>query len=90
MLWNALIAGDIDLYPDYTGTLSREILAEENLRNEADIRARLAEMGLVMSRPLGFNNTYVLGMVETRAEALGIQDDFGFKEVPRFEAGIWQ
>ena len=32
VLWNALIKGEVDLYPDYTGTLSREILAGENLR----------------------------------------------------------
>ncbi len=88
VLWNALIAGDIDLYPDYTGTLSREILAEENLRDEADIRARLAEMGLVMSRPLGFNNTYVLGMVATRAEALGIRTISDLKKHPDLKLGF--
>ena len=73
VLWSALLKGDIDLYPEYTGTLSQEILAGENLSTEEEIRARLAKMGIVMSQPLGFNNTYALGMVEEKAEALGIR-----------------
>ena len=81
VLWNALIKGEIDLYPEYTGTLSQEILAGENLSDEADIRARLAKMGIVMSRPLGFNNTYALGMVEERAEALGIRTISDLKNI---------
>ena len=88
VLWNALIKGEVDLYPDYTGTLSQEILAGENLSTEADIRARLAGMGLVMSRPLGFNNTYVLGMVETRAEALGIRTISDLKKRPDLKLGF--
>ena len=27
ILWNALLAGEIDMYPDYTGTVMREILS---------------------------------------------------------------
>ena len=28
VLWNALLKGDIDLYPEYTGTISQEILKD--------------------------------------------------------------
>ena len=41
-----------------------------------------------MSRPLGFNNTYVLGMVETRAEALGIRTISDLKKHPDLKLGF--
>ena len=30
VLWDALLKGDIDIYPDYTGTLKQEILSSKN------------------------------------------------------------
>ena len=42
ILWNALLAGEVDIYPEYTGTISQEILAGRNLKSEADIREGLA------------------------------------------------
>ena len=88
VLWSALEKGDIDLYPEYTGTLSQEILAGENLTKEEEIRTRLAKMGIVMSRPLGFNNTYALGMVEAKAEALGIRTISDLKKHPELTLGF--
>ncbi|NNL66695.1 MAG: ABC transporter permease subunit, partial [Myxococcales bacterium] len=73
ILWNALGAGELDLYAEYTGTLRAEILADEDVPDEASLARALAARGVVMSRPLGFNNTYVIGMTEARAEALGIR-----------------
>ena len=72
ILWNALLAGNIDAYPEYTGTISQEILAGENLTTEDQIRAAVATHGVLMSRPLGFNNTYAIGMRADRAKELGI------------------
>jgi osmoprotectant transport system permease protein len=88
VLWSALLKGDIDLYPEYTGTLSQEILAGENLKTEEEIRARLAKMGIAMSQPLGFNNTYALGMVEEKAEALGIRTISDLKKHPELTLGF--
>src|SRR5262249_15688965 len=64
VLWNALKSGEIDVYPEYTGTISQELLAGRNLRKLEAIREALAEWGIVMSQPLGFNNTYEIGMKE--------------------------
>ena len=33
-LWQALLTGEIDIYPDYTGTLIEEILAGQNVSLE--------------------------------------------------------
>ena len=65
ILWRALEEGSIDLYPEYTGTLTRELLP--GLAADADlatIRATLAAHGLGISEPLGFEDSYALGMRE--------------------------
>ena len=73
IVFQALTKGDIDAYPEYTGTLTAEILQDEQLRTEDDLRAALASRGLAMSQSLGFNNPYVIGLKEDLAEALQIR-----------------
>ncbi|MCE9574285.1 MAG: ABC transporter permease subunit [Deltaproteobacteria bacterium] len=74
ILWNALVAGDIDAYPEYTGTIAAELLADAHLDADDDVAMRkaLADRGIVMSSPLGFSDTYALGMREDEAARLGI------------------
>lgn len=72
VLWSALLRGDIDAYPEYTGTLAEEIFAGEAVNSEAALSAALAREGIRMTAPLGFNNTYAVGMTDARAETLGI------------------
>jgi osmoprotectant transport system permease protein len=67
LVWDALVGGQIDLYPDYTGTLEQEIL-----RGAGDLAPALAARGLGMLGPLGFNNTYAFGMRGDTADKLGI------------------
>ena len=73
LLWEALLAGQLDTYPEYTGTILEEILAGEDVEGMDGLRRRLAEDGLRLTESLGFDNTYVLGMKEDRAEELGIR-----------------
>ncbi|HEX9756179.1 MAG TPA: glycine betaine ABC transporter substrate-binding protein [Nitrospiria bacterium] len=73
VLWNALLSGEIDIYPDYTGTLRYEILAGTPLQNEEDLLQALKKKGILMSQPLGFNNTYAIGMREEVADGLGVR-----------------
>ena len=73
VLWNALLSGEIDAYPEYTGTISQELLAGQGLTTEDQIRAALERAGVRMSRSLGFNNTYAIGMKEETARRLGIR-----------------
>ena len=73
ILWNALRAGELDVYPEYTGTLRAEILAGEPLPDHAALASALAARGVRTSRPLGFHNGYALGMVEARAAGLGVR-----------------
>lgn len=74
ILWSALQYGDIDAYPEYTGTLTQELL--KGMAPDAGIdalRARLASMGIGITDSLGFDDNYAIGMREQRAEQLGIR-----------------
>jgi len=51
----------IDVYPEYTGTISNEILRTEERLQLGEINRRLAALGLAASLPLGFSNSYALG-----------------------------
>jgi osmoprotectant transport system permease protein len=72
LLWDALLAGEIDIYPEYKATLTGEILASEGIGDDGALERALAKRGLRISRPLGFSDTYALGMVQQEAERLGI------------------
>ena len=72
VLWEALVRGELDLYPEYTGTLVKEILAGELVPDEAALRAALARRGIGMTGSLGFENTYAIGMRQDVADRLGI------------------
>ncbi len=82
LLWEALCAGQIDVYPEYTGTMSEEIFAGRNVHGDAALRAALAESGLKMTRSLGFNNTYVIGMKESAAAERGIRTISDLRDHP--------
>jgi osmoprotectant transport system permease protein len=70
----ALTTGQIDIYPEYTGTILREILKKpESQASLTDLNAMLAPMGLKVAVPLGFNNSYALAMKADRANALGLK-----------------
>ncbi len=88
ILWNALLSGEIDAYPEYTGTLLQEILARENLQTEAELRQALTERGLRMTAPLGFNNTYAIGMKAELAERLKLRTISDLKNHPELVLGF--
>jgi osmoprotectant transport system permease protein len=70
----ALRSGRIDLYPEYTGTIVREILKRtDEPRDLAQLNEWLQPLGLKAAVPLGFNNTYALAMKADRAQALGLR-----------------
>ena len=60
ILLNALESRSIDVYPDYTGTIAREILKLPDVPPLAELNTRLAPRGLAVAVPLGFDNSYAL------------------------------
>ncbi|MDE2147036.1 MAG: ABC transporter permease subunit [Burkholderiales bacterium] len=72
ILVQALASGAVDVYPEYTGTIVREILGQGGNPSLDAINAALAPRGLKAAVPLGFDNTYALAMREDQAQALGL------------------
>ena len=88
LVWDALRAGAIDVYPDYTGTLAEEILAGAD-RTRADwLERALAAQGLVMSRPLGFNDTYAIALPAPLAARLGLRRVSELRDHPGLRFGF--
>ncbi len=90
IVFAALKAGSIDVYPEYTGTIAREILKVEGNPSVEDLSAALAPQGLGVSVRLGFNNTYALAMRDDRAQALGIRTLSDLARHPRLKLGLSQ
>ncbi len=86
----ALKSAEIDLYPEYTGTIVREILHSPTPLSLAEMNQQLAPLGLAASVPLGFNNTYALAMREDLAEQLHIRTISDLKNHPELRLGLTQ
>lgn len=72
ILWKSLEKGEIDAYVEYSGTLQFEILTTQRVESLPEIVKAIREKGILASAPLGFNNTYALGMRRQRAQELRI------------------
>ena len=88
LLWDALVAGEIDLYPEYKGTLAHEILKSENIESDASLAGALAKRGLRMSESLGFSNRYAFGMMQVKAENLQIRTISDLTRHPTLRFGL--
>lgn len=68
----ALRAGSIDAYPEYAGTIAREILKDDQVTSIEAMRDRLKPLGLGVDIAFGFNDGYALAMRAETAGRLGI------------------
>jgi osmoprotectant transport system permease protein len=87
VLWEALVAGQIDIYPEYTGTIIQELIPGTPGDTEA-IEAALNRRGIGMTRPLGFNDTYALGVPESLARQLSLHSISDLREHPALRFGF--
>ena len=84
VLWEALLAGQIDVYPEYTGTLAQEILSGAPGAIDEALRAR----GLRASAPLGFEDTYAIGVRRVVAARLGLRNISDLARHPELRYGL--
>ena len=91
--YQALAAGDVDVYVDYGGTLWTNILGRTDIPPSEAMRAQLtaqlrARDGVLILGALGFENAYALAMRRARAGALGVRtlDDLS-RAAPRLQLG---
>jgi osmoprotectant transport system permease protein len=67
VLWEALRARQIDVYPEYAGTIVEELLG-----GQRDLAAALPRLGLRAGGSLGFEDAYAIGMRRVEAERRNI------------------
>lgn len=73
-LFNALQSGDIDIYPEFTGTVLETFLDERASSNDAEAVYEQARDGLTKKfdmdylKPMAYNNTYALAVTPQIAE----------------------
>ena len=84
----ALLADEIDLYPEYTGTLALAILKDQSARTVTDLQERLAGSGLTISESIGFNNTSALAVTRELAERLDLQKISDLQRHPELTAAF--
>lgn len=85
LVMRALIRGDIDVYPEYTGTGLAAVLGETVEGGSAAVFRRVsdgfkARWGLHWLPPLGFENTYAIALRQEAADSLGIRTLSGLAE----------
>jgi osmoprotectant transport system permease protein len=90
IVFAALKAGAIDVYPEYTGTVAREVLKLGGNPDLATLNRALAAHGLAAGVPLGFNNGYALAMGEAQAKELGISRLSDLARHPALRLGLSQ
>ncbi|MDH3642086.1 MAG: ABC transporter permease, partial [Gammaproteobacteria bacterium] len=71
--FEALASNEIDLYVEYTGTLSQAILDLPLNTTPAELNSALSGRGLELLPTLGFNNTYAIALRRADAERLGMR-----------------
>ena len=73
----AIRAGDLDVYVEYTGTALTAILKQPVSRDSDQVLTTMREMyadkGLSVLPPLGFNNTFAILVRRADASALGLR-----------------
>ncbi|MEM0954622.1 MAG: glycine betaine ABC transporter substrate-binding protein [Pseudomonadota bacterium] len=87
VLWEALQAGEVDVYPEYTGTLAQTILKRPDADRIA-LAAALAERNLMIVAELGFNNSYAIAVDATVAARLGLSKISDLRQHPELALGF--
>ena len=90
----ALLAGEIDLYVEYTGTALTTVLEERPARDPSEVYRRVREeygrrFSLDWTEPLGFDNTFAMVVRGEDARRLGLRTlSDAAPHVPGWRAGF--
>jgi osmoprotectant transport system permease protein len=88
IVFQALRAGSVDAYPEYTGTIDEVILHSPRPLTPEEMRAALARQGLGMSDPIGFNDSYALATTESVRQRLGLHTLSDLARHPGLRLGL--
>ena len=88
IVYAALQAGSIDLYPEYSGTIALEILKQSGPMSLAEMDQALARKGLGVAVPFGFNNSYALALRGVDAVGLNLHSLSDLPRAPQLRFGL--
>jgi osmoprotectant transport system permease protein len=72
--FEALRTGDLDVYPEYSGTLDQAILKADHRLSYPELQETLkTRFGLRLLEPLGFNSTWAIAVRRAEAERRGLR-----------------
>jgi osmoprotectant transport system permease protein len=86
-VWEALRSGEIDLYPEYSGTLAQTILHRPSA-SKTELVSALAEQGLEIVAELGFNNSYAIAVNGALARKRGLASISDLQSQPDLRLGF--
>jgi len=89
IVFEALRSGAIDLYPEYLGTIELEILHHQQAGAPLEqVDRELAPLGLGVGIPLGFENSYAIGVRRDTAQALHLAAISDLARQPLLRIGL--
>jgi len=84
----ALRSGNVDVYPEYTGTVQEVVLHAPRALSPPEMRAALARIGLGMSEPLGFDDSYAIAVTPEAARRYGLRALSDLAAHPEVRVGL--
>ena len=73
VVYKALQRGDVDLYPEYIGTITQAILKSTGRPSLEEIRKSLLGQGIGVTESVGFNDGYGIAVTEGAANRYGLR-----------------
>ena len=86
--FEALRAGEIDVYAEYTGTIGQAILGIDAALDNVELAAALAPLGLEVLPALGFNNAYSLAVTAQTAQRYDLRTVSDLQMLPELRFGL--
>lgn len=88
LVYEALKRGEVDAYPEYTGTLREEIFVGRDGATPEALQKLLRADGVAVSQPLGFSNNYALAVSRETAQRLGLKTISDLAKHPDLRLGL--
>lgn len=88
LMWNALLAEEIDIYPEYTGTLLHEILPTKGFKTIEEARPYLDSLGFGIGPMFGFSNNFALGVTKKTKDKYKLKKISDLKRYPKLRFGL--
>ena len=86
--YEALVNNEIEIYPEYTGTISEAILKQKDKISFEELKSKLKELNLEISDEYGFNNTYAFAVSNELAKKLKLNTVSDLIKYPELKFGL--